>query len=141
MVLQYKTHIVDSGLSPCTVNRRLAAISSLLKLARLVGLCSFTLEVKGEEVAPIRDTRGPGAQGVKKLLAVAEKRIDKKGRRDYAMLRLLYDLALRRGEVCSLDVQHVTQEPGAVWVMGKKRNETTPHPACEDPGGAQRVAC
>lgn len=123
LVLSYKTKLIDEGLSSCTVNRRLAALSSLVKLARVVGLCSFTLEVKGQVVTPLRDARGPGAEGVKKLLACALERIDKKGRRDYAMLRLLYDLALRRAEVCSLDVEHATKEPGALWVMGKQRTQ------------------
>jgi integrase/recombinase XerC len=123
LVISYKTKLIEEGLSSCTVNRRLAALSSLVKLARVVGLCSFVLEVKGVGVEPLRDARGPGAEGVRKLLACAQKRTDKKGKRDYAMLRLLYDLALRRGEVCSLDVEHANKEPGALWVLGKQRSQ------------------
>jgi integrase/recombinase XerC len=115
--------LIQEGLSSSTVNRRLAALSSLVKLARVVGLCSFVLEVKGLGVEPLRDARGPGVEGVRKLLACASLRTDKKGIRDYAMLRLLYDLALRRGEVCSLDVEHVLKENGAVWVLGKQRKQ------------------
>jgi integrase/recombinase XerC len=36
---------------------------------------------------------------------------------------LLHDLALRRGEVCSLDLQHVDLPVGTVSILGKGRSE------------------
>jgi integrase/recombinase XerC len=101
IALQYKDHLKQQQLAPASINRKLAALKSLCKLGRVVGLVSFRLEVEGYEVSPLRDTRGPGAENVQRLLAQAEKRTDKKGRRDYAMLRLMFDLAMRRGEQLS----------------------------------------
>lgn len=123
LVLSYKTHLLQKQLSPATINRRLAAIKSLLKLARLVGLCSFTLEVTGVEAETLRDTRGPGKEGVDKLLKMVEKGTDKKSKRDLAMLHLLYGSALRRGEVCSLNLEHVESGASAVWILGKARKQ------------------
>jgi hypothetical protein len=37
-VLSYRAHLVERGLTPATVNRRLAAIRSLVRVARLLGL-------------------------------------------------------------------------------------------------------
>ncbi len=117
----YKAQLLERELSPATVNRRLAALRSLVKLARLVGLTTFTLEVEGLEVEAVRDTKGPGEAGVKKLLALVANRADKKSRRDHALLRLLFDLALRRGEVTSLDLEHVELEARSLFVLGKGR--------------------
>src|SRR5438046_165944 len=45
--LRYKADLLSRGLSAATVNRRLAALRSLLKLARTLGLVGWSLEVEG----------------------------------------------------------------------------------------------
>ena len=123
LAISYKNQLIDEGRAPATINRRLAALKSLVKMARVVGLCSFTLEVSGIEAETLRDTRGPGKEGVDKLLKMVEKGTDKKSKRDLAMLHLLYGMALRRGEVCSLNLEHVEKTEGALWIMGKSRKQ------------------
>jgi integrase/recombinase XerC len=123
LVLSYKNQIIDEGKAPATINRKLAALKSLVKMARVVGLCSFTLEVSGVEAETLRDTRGPGKEGVDKLLKMVELGTDKKSKRDLAMLHLLYGMALRRGEVCSLNIEHVEKAEGALWILGKSRKQ------------------
>jgi integrase/recombinase XerC len=117
----YRAHLLERGLKVATVNRRLAALKSLVKLARLVGLCSFSLEVESLPSEPYRDTRGPGKDGFLQMLELLEGCQEEKARRDRAMLRLMYDLALRRGEVVSLDVEHVQLKEKVLWVSGKGR--------------------
>ena len=46
---------------------------------------------------------------------------DRKGTRDFALLRLLFDLGLRRGEVVGLDLEHIGLEAGSVSILGKGR--------------------
>ena len=75
---------------------------------------------------PYRDTRGPGHSGVRLLLERLATPRDAKGTRDTAIVRLLYDLGLRRGEVVSLRVTDVDLEAGTVAVMGKDRTERVP---------------
>lgn len=131
VALSYKAVLSGRGLAPATINRRLAALKSLVKLARVVGLCSFMLEVGGVEVETLRDTRGPGEDGVKKLLASLEGKTDKKSLRDTAMIYLMYGQALRRAEVCSLNMEHVEGDGGGLWIMGKgrkQRQRVTLHP-------------
>src|SRR5262245_65269760 len=86
--LAYKTSLLERGLSPATVNRRLSALRSVVALARLVGLASFRLEVSGEKSEPYRDTRGPGRRAIERLLAAVEGE-GVRAQRDRALLRLL----------------------------------------------------
>jgi integrase/recombinase XerC len=113
-------------LSPATVNRRLAAIRSLVKMARLHGLVAWTIDVEGERVEPYRDTRGPGRPAVRRMvdqLDEAEGWRRPKAARDRALLRLMWDLGLRRGELVEFDLEHLDVEAGRLSVLGKGRAE------------------
>jgi integrase/recombinase XerC len=121
IALNYRNTLLDSRkLVPATVNRRLAALRSLVKLARTLGMVNWNIEIEGVDADPYRDTRGPGNESVRKMRQLLENREDAKGIRDRAILRLLYDRALRRGEVCSLDRKHFDGEQG-LHVLGKGR--------------------
>lgn len=100
LVLQYKSFLVDDDeLKEATVNRRLAAIKALVNYAYKVGQCEWTLtDIKSEKVKPYRDTTGISPEAFKKMLAVPD-RETLKGKRDYALLRLLWANALRREEI------------------------------------------
>lgn len=119
----YRTHLMERGLSPATVNRRLAALRSMVKLAKVQGIVPWTLDVSSVKAESYRDTRGPGVNGVQALMVEAQKGTRDRAVRDYAILRLLYDLALRRGEVVSLDVEDVDLERGTLSVLGKGRTQ------------------
>jgi site-specific recombinase XerC len=58
LVLEYRAHLSGQGLAAATINRRLAAVRSLLRRARLLGLTPWTLEVANLKTQPYRDTRG-----------------------------------------------------------------------------------
>ena len=125
LALSYKSALVGRGLSPASINRRLAALRSLVKLGRTLGLVAFALEVSNIKSVSYRDTKGPGREGFVLMLDALEKRKGPKGIRDRAILRLLFDLALRRAEVCFLDVEDMDLEAGTVAVLGKGRTEKT----------------
>jgi len=121
--LQWRDASRSAPLAVATVNRRLAALRSVVQLARQVGRVAWVLDVPDLAAVKYRDTRGPGASGYAALVAAAAGRMDAKGARDRAVLRLLFDCALRRAEVVSLDVGHYDRDAGALWVLGKKRHE------------------
>lgn len=123
VALGYKAALLQRGLSPQTVNRRLAALRSVVKLARVGGLIAWELEVRGEKAKPYRDTRGPGRAGFQKILSGLNGSARPREIRDGAILHLLYDLALRAGEVARLKVEDVDMEAGMVTVLGKGRRE------------------
>ena len=120
--LRYKADLRDRGLAPATINRRLAALRSMVKLARTLGLVGWTLEVSNAKSQAYRDTRGPGREGFSALLITVGKQ-DAKAARDRAILRLLFDLALRRAEVVGLDVEDVDLALGEISVLGKGREQ------------------
>jgi integrase len=118
LVLRWKRDMVERKLSPATVNLRLTAARSLVRLARTIGLVQWTLEVKGEASRAYRDTAGPPREGVLRLMALVKDRP-----RDLALLRLLFDLGLRRKEVVGLDVSDVDITGEALWILGKGKRE------------------
>lgn len=121
--LAYRATLLDRGLAPATVNRRLAAVRSLVKLARTLGMVPWSLELAGVKSAAYRDTRGPGLAGFRGLLELVAQDRTPKGRRDALALRLLWDLALRREEAVSLDLADVDLVAGTVSILGKGRRE------------------
>ena len=132
LVLAYRAQLLGRGLAAATINRRLAAVRSMGKLARTLGLIPWQIEIEGVKAESYRDTRGPGREGVRKLLDLTAARQDSKGSRDRAILRLLFDLGLRRGEVAALDLQDLSLEAGLVAILGKGRSQkvalTLPEP-------------
>ncbi len=84
------------------------------------------LEVQGLRAEPYRDVRGPGREALDRVLDRLARRRDPKGVRDLALLRLLHDLALRRNEAVSLDVEHLDLDRDAVLVLGKGRTGRSP---------------
>jgi integrase/recombinase XerC len=127
MALAYRAYLLEAGLAPATVNRRLAALRSISGLARRLGFVVWSLEVENVRSTPYRDTRGPGVEGFRRLLEALESRgeADAKGKRDRAALRLLFDLGLRRAEVVALDVEDVDLLRSTVSIIGKGHREKT----------------
>ena len=110
-------------MAPSTVNARLSAVRSLVKHANALGAISWSLNVPGLKSQGYRNTAGPGRRAVRTAVEALQERGDAKAKRDLAIVRLLHDLALRRGEVVSLDVEDVDLEGGSVSVIGKGRTE------------------
>ncbi|MDD5068966.1 MAG: tyrosine-type recombinase/integrase, partial [Candidatus Pacebacteria bacterium] len=126
LALKYRNNLKERGLKSNTINRRISAIRSIIKLARILGRISWSLEIGGEKRELCRDTSGPGRDGFKQILEKIKARKDKKGIRDYAILRLLHDLGLRRGEIVSLDLEHVDLAGGKILILGKGRSGRIP---------------
>jgi integrase/recombinase XerC len=123
----YRGAMLDAGLAPSTVNRRLSALRSIVQLGRTFGLVTWSLEVSGVKSKPYRDTKGPGIDGVTAVKRQAAKHTSPtKAARDVAIVRVLFDLALRRGEVAALDLKDLDIRVGQLWVMGKGRREKEP---------------
>jgi integrase/recombinase XerC len=124
--LGYRAAMTERGLKPATVNRRLAALRSLVRLANILGLVPWTLAVENATAQAYRDTRGPGRDGFRALLATAAAQDGRKALRDVALLRLLHDVGLRRGEAVRLDVEDVDLAGSRVFVLGKARVQKEP---------------
>lgn len=122
VVLKYRDHLVKTH-SPATVNRRLGAIRSLFKLARLLGFTSCRVEISNIKSDSYRDTRGPGLPAFKRMMTKANNQSPEKASRDYAILRLLFDLALRASELTELNLSHIDLEQKRISIKGKGRTQ------------------
>ncbi|HUX16636.1 MAG TPA: tyrosine-type recombinase/integrase [Phycisphaerae bacterium] len=122
---RYAGWMRSAGYALTTVNRRVASLRSLVRTARLFGFIAWTVDVQVPRAAPLRDTRGPGRDGVERMIAVARDRTDAKGGRDLVILRMLFDLGLRRSELQTLDVAHVRLDarPPRVAILPKGRQQ------------------
>jgi integrase/recombinase XerC len=89
-------------LSEATINRRLAAVKALVEKGRSKGLCIYHLsDIKCDPQDKYRDTTGVDVGTFKRILNMCD-RSTLQGLRDYVILRLLWENALRRDELCSL---------------------------------------
>ena len=70
LALAYRTHLMDRELAAITINRRLTALRSMIKLARTLGLIPWTLEIHGLKTEGYRDTRRPGRNGFRAMQEV-----------------------------------------------------------------------
>jgi integrase/recombinase XerC len=121
VVLKYKTLLLEAGLAPSTINTRLSALKSLVDHARKLKRCGFSLaDVKHVKVEKYRDTSGVGVEAFRVMLGTVD-RSSFKGKRDYAILRLLWDNALRRGELVAADVGDF--KDGQLWIVGKGKSQ------------------
>lgn len=114
------------GLSPSTVNIRLAAVRKLIGEAERNGMLG------AEEAARLSSVPNVRQRGIrlgnwltreqaKQLLAVPD-RSTLKGKRDHAILALLVGCALRRGELAGLRIDEVQQREGR-WVLADLRGK------------------
>ncbi len=114
------------GLSPSTVNVRLAAMRKLVTEARRNGM------IGAEEAANLTEVPNIRQQGVRlgnwltreqvrELLAVPD-RETLKGKRDYAILAMLVGCGLRRQELAELEVETIQMREGR-WVLADLRGK------------------
>ena len=124
LALNYKTEMQRKGFKPTTINRRLSALRSMIQLANTLGMISWKLEVKNDQVESYRDTSGPGESNFQKMVTANwNQRNQQKAIRDYAILRLLHDLGLRRSSVVNLDLVDLEVEQKRLWVTLKRRSQ------------------
>ena len=128
LVLNYKSQLIEGGLAEATVNRRLAAIKALTAQGRKIGVCSYTLsDVKPERTKAYRDTSGVDKDDFTRVLsipdtlkdAVYSQRSQTKAVRDYALLRLLWGNALRRGEISLTNINDFDADRKTLSIIGK----------------------
>lgn len=118
----YKARLLARSQSEATVNRHLSAVRSLIRFAHKLGLssCDGRGLVDGAKVqrSPRSDPVGPA---VLKRLVAAPSTATLRGLRDSAILRLLSDNALRRAELCALDVEDFSLSRRQLLLPGRRR--------------------
>ena len=125
LVSRYKGDLITKELKSATINRRLAAIKSLVAFSYNCGHCEFMLEaVKGEIQTAYRDTTGIDPEAFKRVLGGID-RNSLKGIRDYALLMLLWSNALRRSEVSKASIADFDPVAKTLRIYGKGRGNNS----------------
>ena len=125
LVSRYKGDLIKNNLKSATINRRLAAIKSLVSFSYNCGHSEFMLEsVKGEKLCAYRDTTGVDSETFKRVLEGID-RGSLKGIRDYALLLLLWSNALRRSEVSKANIGDFDQKSKTLRIFGKGRGNNS----------------
>jgi integrase/recombinase XerC len=126
LVLEWRQRLLKEGKASGTINQRISALKSLVEYAGRQDACSFSLrEIKSLKSQSYKDTRGVSVEDYRSILAQVDRTTDL-GSRDYAMLRLLWDNALRREEVVSLDLVDYRRQDGRLMILGKGRVDREP---------------
>lgn len=122
--LAYTQFMQHRKLSPNTINLRLAALRSLIKLGQQLGAITWRLETQGVRPGLVKDVRGPSLERVKKVLVDARAA----GPRTYALTLLLFERGLRSIEARELKLEHLSlsDSPPFIMVRGKGNAGLTP---------------
>lgn len=121
---RYKASMLVAGDKENTINTRLASVRSLLRFAYRVGAAKVNGAglVESEPVQTYRDTRGYDDETLMDFLEQPFKQFGEdtvRGKRDFALMVLLCENALRRDEVCSLDVPDFSMREKRLAILGK----------------------
>lgn len=120
LLMEYRASMIEKGLSPSTINVRLAAVRKLVGEARRNGILNAE---EGSQMAGVPNVRLQGRrmgnwlsrEQAKELLLVPD-RSTLKVKRDYCILALLVGCALRRRELANLEVEEIQLREGR-WVI------------------------
>lgn len=125
-VQEYFGRMLDNGYAPATVNRRIAAITSYARAAHDMDVIGWTLPKPPKaRTQAYRDTKGPGLDTVASLISHLEASNDVKDVRMLAIVRLMFDLGLRRGEVYGLRYPEDLDFSGKrIRILRKGKRET-----------------
>ncbi|PSB58006.1 tyrosine-type recombinase/integrase, partial [Chamaesiphon polymorphus] len=119
MVLRYRRYSIDRKLAPSTINVRLAAIKSLVEMARKLGKTTIDLgDIESIPSESYRDTRGISVEQFKSMLEAIDPSTPI-GVRDYAIMLLFWGNALRRGEIASANIEDFLPQQQKLTILGK----------------------
>lgn len=124
ILIAYKGYLQKLKLAPSTINRRISTVKSFISTANRLGLCQYSLNntVSLERFKSYRDTSGISVTEFKKVLNLCQTSC-LKGKRDFALLLLLWTNALRRNEISLLNIKDFKSSTKKLWIVGKGYNE------------------
>ncbi len=130
LVMQYEADLLQRpmpsriGYAASTINRRMSALRSVITLAETLGLCRFRLEIPCLPISRRGELGRLDHEGCAKIIAHVASQVQgerddarDRARRDLAMVRLLWDMTMRRDEVHWLDYPEHVDLPRRVLVL------------------------
>ena len=126
-----KAKLLNSGLSPNTVNARLAALRGILKSARRLRLMSADDYQLAVDIGIAKGTRNPAGRALSPddyntlVQYAVDQQDDIVAARDAALLAVTLGGGLRRAEASSLTMADYDRDGGKVTVIGKGNKQRT----------------
>lgn len=117
---------IDAGLSSAAVNRPISVIKSALRHLARADFGPGVLDVDGVKTERRHDNRGPSPAQLSETLAAMAADLSPKGARDYLIVLLISERALRRSEICGLQVSDFSAERGEILVKRKGKAQKIP---------------
>jgi len=118
---KYQDFLEQRGLHCSTINRKLSAIRAIITYAQEVGRIDWELSLPNIRMSSKQERNQLPA--VKRLISSVD-RTTSKSYRDFAILRLIFDLALRRNEIVALNYpEHVDLKNGVLCLPNPRSKE------------------
>lgn len=115
----YRNAMIEARYSSNSINVKIASVKALVKYAFDYEQCNFLLDkVKAVKAKVYRDTKGTTPDNINEMLSLPDLN-SVKGKRDYAILRLLWDNGLRRSEVSNLNIEDFNPKNRTLRILSK----------------------
>jgi integrase/recombinase XerC len=115
----YRNAMIEVSYSSNSINVKVASIKALVRYAFDFEQCNFLLDkVKSVKAKVYRDTKGTTPDNILAMLSLPDLN-SVKGKRDYAILRLLWDNGLRRSEISNLNIEDFNPKNRTLRIMSK----------------------
>lgn len=117
-----------SRLAPATTNRYLSALRSVMKECWRLRLITAEEHARACDVRNVRGSRLPAGRALERsevaaLLQVCEQDERPAGRRDHAVIAVLWVTGLRRAELAGLGMESLSPDRRTITVIGKGSKE------------------
>ncbi|MDY7107508.1 MAG: site-specific integrase [Planctomycetota bacterium] len=125
-----RTGLAERYPNPSTVNLHLAALRGVLRACWRLGLMDGETYQRAADVPSVKGSTLPkgralGAGEIRALFQACASDPSPAGRRDAALLAVMYGTGLRRAEVAGLQAGDIDHQTGAIVVRGKGNKERT----------------
>lgn len=117
VALSWMAEMREAGLSSATRARRLAALRSFVTMAAQLGVIQWALTLRGPKVAKFRDTTGPSVETLRRVLGECGDGLV--GKRNRALVLVIFVLGLRRAEAARLSVADYDRQALRLRIFGK----------------------
>jgi integrase/recombinase XerC len=123
LTARYREFLKVKEYAPATINSYLWAVRELASQAKRLDVTDWTLkDVEGVAAETLRDTRGTSMEGIQSMLGAID-RSTVEGTRNYALIALLFQNALRRGEVVGCNISHFDPIAKTLSIKGKGKRD------------------
>jgi integrase len=122
-ILQFVSYLEDQGMSASTINARVAAIKGRVSDAQMIGLVSWSIDVKSPKRDPVKNVVGPTPKQFRRIVRYVSGPSTIIDYRNRAIIYMLSFMALRRNEIASLDLQHVDFHRKRIHVLRKGKRD------------------